>query len=161
VIQDIREKGTTDNCSTRTGEGFQQESAQAYEQTNMKNAEHQVSTFLGNVLNETHVEKMSVIDEKQEAIAHIRTAVDNSNLGPPDNDELYTPEDIDSQHWQLGSPEGKKSNLRVISAELGREHEEYSDLDKRVRDFLTCHIQPEETMRYEDDIYVSLFDARC
>ena len=46
MIQDIREKGTTDNSSTRTGEGFQQEAAQAYEQTNMKNAEHQVSTYL-------------------------------------------------------------------------------------------------------------------
>jgi len=44
VFQDIREKGTTDGFSTRTGEGFQQESAQAFEQTNMKNAEHQVST---------------------------------------------------------------------------------------------------------------------
>ena len=45
VFQDIRDKGTTDNSSTRTGEGFQQEAAQAYEQTNMKNAEHQVSVF--------------------------------------------------------------------------------------------------------------------
>lgn len=45
VFQDIREKGTTDNSSTRTGEGFQQEAAQAFEQTNMKNAEHQVSAF--------------------------------------------------------------------------------------------------------------------
>jgi len=45
VFQDIREKGTTDNTSTRTGEGFQQEAAQAFEQTNMKNAEHQVSAF--------------------------------------------------------------------------------------------------------------------
>ena len=45
VIQDIREKGTTDNFSTRTGEGFQQESAQAYGQTNGKNAEHQVGAF--------------------------------------------------------------------------------------------------------------------
>lgn len=42
VIQDIREKGTTDGFSTRMGEGFQQESAQAYDQTNGKNAEHQV-----------------------------------------------------------------------------------------------------------------------
>ena len=42
VIQDIREKGTTDGLSTWTGEGFQQESAQAYGQTNGKNAEHQV-----------------------------------------------------------------------------------------------------------------------
>ena len=45
VSQDIREKGTTDNFSTRIGEGFQQEAAQAFEQTNMKNAEHQVSGF--------------------------------------------------------------------------------------------------------------------
>ncbi len=45
VFQDIRQKGTTDNFSTRTGEGFQQEAAQAFEQTNMKNAEHQVSAF--------------------------------------------------------------------------------------------------------------------
>ena len=45
MFQDIRQKGTTDNFSTRTGEGFQQEAAQAFEQTNMKNAEHQVSAF--------------------------------------------------------------------------------------------------------------------
>jgi hypothetical protein len=45
VFQDIQEKGTTDNFSTRMGEGVQQESAQAFEQTNMKNAEHQVSCF--------------------------------------------------------------------------------------------------------------------
>jgi hypothetical protein len=45
VFQDIRDKGTTDNSSTRTGEGFQQEAAQAYEQTNMRNAEHQVSVL--------------------------------------------------------------------------------------------------------------------
>jgi hypothetical protein len=35
-----------DNFSTRIGEGFQQEAAQAYEQTNMKDAEHQVHIFL-------------------------------------------------------------------------------------------------------------------
>lgn len=43
MFQDIQEKGTTDNLTTRTGEGVQQEAAQAFEQTNMKNAEHQVS----------------------------------------------------------------------------------------------------------------------
>jgi hypothetical protein len=42
VIQDVHEKGTVDNFSTRPGEGFQQEAAQAFEQTNMKDAEHQV-----------------------------------------------------------------------------------------------------------------------
>lgn len=46
MIQDIREKGTTDGFSTRTGEGFQQESAQAYDQTNGKNVEHQVGVVI-------------------------------------------------------------------------------------------------------------------
>ena len=39
------------------------------------------------------------------------------------------------ENWQLGSPEGKKLNLRVMSAELGSEREEYRCLNERVRDF--------------------------
>lgn len=39
------DKGTTDNFSTRPGEGFQQ-AAQAYAQTNGKHAEHQVIDWL-------------------------------------------------------------------------------------------------------------------
>jgi hypothetical protein len=46
VPQDIREKGTVDNFSTRNGEGVQQEASQAFKQTNMKNAEHQVSALI-------------------------------------------------------------------------------------------------------------------
>lgn len=46
IIEDIRQKGTTDNTSTRPGEGFQQEAAEAYDQTNKKNAEKQVCLFL-------------------------------------------------------------------------------------------------------------------
>jgi hypothetical protein len=42
VIQDIKDKGTVDNFSTRIGEGVQQEASQAFKRTNMKNAEHQV-----------------------------------------------------------------------------------------------------------------------
>ena len=109
---------------------------------------------------------MSVIDEKQEAVARIRTAVDNDNLARLNLDTLDDDDDmdelrdiganVDSQHWQLGSLEGKKSNLRVMSTELGREHKEYRHLDENVRDFITLHM-PEEAMRYEDDIYVSLF----
>jgi len=38
----VHEKGTVNNFSTQTGEGFQQEVAQAFEQTNMKDAEHHV-----------------------------------------------------------------------------------------------------------------------
>jgi hypothetical protein len=105
---------------------------------------------------------MSVIDEKQEAIARIRMAVDNHNLAQlnseaSDDDLCNVDLDVDSesQHWQLGSPEGKKSNLRVMSAELGSDHEEYRCLDERVRDFIACHM-PEEAMQYEEDILVSL-----
>lgn len=174
MFQDIREKGTTDNFSTRIGEGFQQEAAQAFGQTNMRNAEHQVSAFDSDSRRRPErpefLLKMSVIDEKQEAIACIRMAVDNDNLAQLNSDDSESDDsdlklcDVDpdmnpesgSQHWQLGSPEGKKSNLRVISAELGSEREEYRRLDERVRDFITCHM-PEEAMRYEDDIHVSLY----
>ncbi|KAF8800476.1 hypothetical protein BYT27DRAFT_7262875 [Phlegmacium glaucopus] len=45
IIAEIRTKGTTDNYGTRVGEGFQQESSQAYDQTNGKNAEDQASLF--------------------------------------------------------------------------------------------------------------------
>ena len=75
---------------------------------------------------------MSVIDEKQEAVARIRMAIDNNNLArlnldtPDDDDDMNELHDIDvnvdSQYWQLRSLEGKKSNLRVMSAELGREY---------------------------------------
>jgi len=102
---------------------------------------------------------MSVIDEKQEAIAHVRMAVDNEKLARLSRDmekECEIEEDsIDSQPWRFGSPEGKKVNLRVISAELACQYEEYRHLDERVRDFIACHM-PEEAMCYEDDIHVRL-----
>jgi hypothetical protein len=47
VARDIKEKGAVDNFSTRNGEGVQQEASQAFEQTNMKNSEHQVSVQIG------------------------------------------------------------------------------------------------------------------
>ena len=42
VIQDIEQKGTTNNFNTRPGEGFLQEVKEAYNQTNGKDAEVQV-----------------------------------------------------------------------------------------------------------------------
>src|SRR6266511_4150838 len=104
---------------------------------------------------------MSVIDEKQEAIACIRMAVDNNDLvqlnsdAPDDDVDLEVDLEPESHHRQLGSPEGKKSNLCVMSAELGSEREEFRRLNERVRDFIACHM-PEEAMQYEEDIYVSL-----
>jgi hypothetical protein len=42
VIEDIEQKGTTNNLNTRPGEGFFQEVGEAYDQTNKKNADIQV-----------------------------------------------------------------------------------------------------------------------
>jgi len=42
VVADIEQRGCTYNFSTRPGEGFQQEAAQAYKTTNRKKTEHQV-----------------------------------------------------------------------------------------------------------------------
>ncbi|KIJ40358.1 hypothetical protein M422DRAFT_256913 [Sphaerobolus stellatus SS14] len=50
---DLRTKASTDNYTTRAGEGFQQEVQQAYDQTNFRNTEPQIVR----------------IDENQEAIA--------------------------------------------------------------------------------------------
>ncbi|KJA13763.1 hypothetical protein HYPSUDRAFT_72879 [Hypholoma sublateritium FD-334 SS-4] len=95
VIQNIHEKGTVDNFSTRIGEGFQQEAAQAYDQTNMKNAEHQLKLT-----------------------------------------------------WQLGSPEGKKTNLHNMATDLAKVNRQYSSLDERYqsledwiegRDIMRCN----------------------
>jgi len=42
VIEDIEQKGATNNFNTRPGEGFLQEVEEAYNQTNKKNADIQV-----------------------------------------------------------------------------------------------------------------------
>ncbi|PPQ88862.1 hypothetical protein CVT25_009588 [Psilocybe cyanescens] len=99
VALDIQQKGTTNNMSTHPGEGFQQEAAEAYKQTNKKKAEKQ----------------MSRIDENQEAIVLIRMAIDNDNRAqslqsyaedsmtkPPEEPESYIPE----EHWIFGSHNG-------------------------------------------------------
>ena len=168
----MRNKGATDNFSTRTGEGFQQEAAQAFEQTNMKNAEHQVRFLQFVLLLALLVQvqltnsKMCIIDEKQEAIARIRMAIDNDkkvrlNLeSAEDTAEDRAPLDLEpesSKTWQLGSPEGKKTNFRITAADLSKDDPCYHDLDKRLRDFIAYHI-PEEAiqLRHEDDIYVSI-----
>ena len=109
---------------------------------------------------------MCIIDEKQEAIARIRMAIDNDkkarlNLeSAEDTVEGGAPLDLEpenSKTWQLGSPEGKKTNLRLTAADLSKADPRYRDLDKRLRDFIACNI-PEEAiqLRYEDDVYVGI-----
>ncbi|KIJ35457.1 hypothetical protein M422DRAFT_180706 [Sphaerobolus stellatus SS14] len=99
---DLRSKASTDNYTTRPGEGFQQEVQQAYEQTNFRDTERQ----------------MIKIDENQEAIARITMAVEHYDASKyvqsqeeDENDgEEAPPPVIEEAHWKLGSP------LRRISA---------------------------------------------
>ncbi|KIJ52403.1 hypothetical protein M422DRAFT_156634, partial [Sphaerobolus stellatus SS14] len=121
--EDLRVKGSTLNHTTRPGEGFQQEVQQAYDQTNFKNTEAQ----------------MTRVDENQEAIARIRTAVDihgklmkellqEQNI--TDGDECPTPV-ASKDHWSLGSP------LSSISKRV-------SLFEKKLLSFLSEHINAGE-----------------
>jgi hypothetical protein len=110
---------------------------------------------------------MCVIDEKQEAIARIRLTIDNDRKARLNLDSMENPTESEvaaldlelekSKTFRLGSPEGKKVNLRVMGADLGKVNPQYCSLDERVRDFIACNM-PEEAvqLRFEDNIYVSL-----
>jgi hypothetical protein len=110
--------------------------------------------------------KMCVIDEKQEAIARIRMTIDNDRKARLELDamENVTESEVtldleleSSKTWQLGSPEGKKTNLRIMGADLAKVNSQYCSLDERVREFIACNM-PEEAiqLRFEDNIHVSL-----
>lgn len=108
---------------------------------------------------------MSVIDEKQEAVARIRMAIDNDekarqNLEEIDNldEEVLEPESRSpTTTWRLGSPEGKKRNLHVLASDFAATNPNYGSLDERLRNFLAYHMPKEAVqIHLEDDIYVSL-----
>ena len=92
------------------------------------------------------------------AIDNDKKAQSNSKIM---EDFEQEPADLDSENaktWRLGSPEGKKANLRVMAADLTKVDPQYRDLDERVRDFIAWNV-PEEAVqiRFEDNIYVSPF----
>jgi len=111
--------------------------------------------------------EMCIIDEKQEAIAQIRMAIDNDKKARL---ELESTEDIiesevkvdpesklSSKTWRMGSQEGKKMNFRIMVAGFAKADPRYHNLDEQLRDFIACRL-PEEAvqMKFEDDISVSL-----
>jgi hypothetical protein len=166
IIEDIRRKGTTDNTSTRPGEGFQQEAAEAYKQTNKKSAEKQVCSLLI-----THfifqvslqlVTQMVKIDANQEAIALIRMAVDNNNKShtlqgqtADDMKDHETDSEVLSpkRHWTFGSRiSGTRLDSRALEKQLAP-GDDFISFDERLRSFIT-HYFPEEAPRYEDLVYV-------
>jgi hypothetical protein len=166
IITDIRRKGTTDNTSTRPGEGFQQEAAEAYKQTNKKQAENQVGSLLTHIINNLNlvlvVTQMVRIDENQEAIAHIRMAIDNDNMartlqaqaGVEDCELADCPESYSVQHhWKFGSPNGTRLDSRELERLCTPTDRSFISFDERLRSFIT-HCFPEEAPHYEELIYV-------
>ena len=108
---------------------------------------------------------MCIIDEKQEAIARIRMAINNDKKARLDLESTediesevnVDPESKSSKTWRMGSQEGKKMNFRIMVAGLAEADPRYQNLDERLRDFIACNL-PEEAvqMKFEDDINVSL-----
>ena len=105
---------------------------------------------------------MAVIDEKLEAIAHIRMAVNHDIqarqiVSEVDTvpDEEVTDNESDLRQWKFGSLE-QKVNFRVLVEDRSRTHREYYNLDQRLRDFIAFHFS-EEALSYEDEIFVSSF----
>jgi len=110
-------------------------------------------------------QEICIIDEKQKTIAWIRMAIDNDKKACL---ELKSTEDIiesevkvdlesklSSKTWQMGSQKGKKMNFCIMVAGFAKADPWY--LDKRLQDFIACHL-PEEAvqMKFEDDISISL-----
>jgi hypothetical protein len=120
---------------------------------------------------------MSQIDEKQEAIAKIRMAIDTdaaararidaevaeagmnteavaaavhmSVWAAPDNVNGHSP------HWVFGSPE-KPVNSHILETDMcAQGNPSFKEFNERLRDFLSMCL-PDEAIRYEDPILVSL-----
>jgi hypothetical protein len=116
---------------------------------------------------------MAQIDEKQEAIAKIRMAIDDdvaaharieaeateagistkavdmSVWAAPDNVNGHSP------HWIFGSPE-KPIDSRILETDMcAQGNPSFKEFNVRLRDFLSLCL-PDEAIRYEDPILVSL-----
>jgi hypothetical protein len=119
---------------------------------------------------------MAQIDEKQEAIAKIRMAVDNDVAArarilnakseidtETDNISVWglwaAPDNVHglSPHWTFGSPE-KPINSRTLEMDMcAQGNLSFKEFDERLRDFLSVCL-PDEAIQYEDPILVSPID---
>ncbi|KAJ7325814.1 hypothetical protein DFH08DRAFT_916907 [Mycena albidolilacea] len=162
VLREIRAKGATNHGSTRPGEGFQQEAAEAYSHTNGKDAAHQVSCLSIDLryIN-TFLFQMGRIDETQEAIARIRMNIDIYDQSQHESQESEevdeSPVDVqDSAHWAFGAPvSARLMNSRALE-ELNDSSPAFGNFDFRLREFIS-ETFPEECIRYEDTIMIRRF----
>ncbi|KAJ7897727.1 hypothetical protein B0H14DRAFT_2494751 [Mycena olivaceomarginata] len=143
IIQDILDKGTTDHGSTRPGEGFHQEAAEAYNRTNFKD--------------------MDRIDETQEAIARIRMAIDNYDKQRAEDkqeediefDETPNASQFGSASWRFGAPE-RLFNSRSLEEFLKSVGFAVPNFDLMLRDFIAENF-PGDCVAYEERIQIRPF----
>lgn len=116
------------------------------------------------------------IDERHEAIAFIRMTIDNAqNASLRNNCDLNVDLDVDpdnieyqefaaadgpvTEHtWKFGSPEGRRTTSHILEANLAPLDHNYDSFDQRLRAFIANSL-PEDALRYEDEIYVSIFHS--
>ncbi|KAJ7115714.1 hypothetical protein C8R44DRAFT_709074 [Mycena epipterygia] len=137
AIEDFMSKGTSRNMNTRVGEGFQQEVEKMYQKTNGKNADVQ--------------------DEREEAMARIKMAIDEWRQSQTDTDleesELATipGTSASSGHWKLGSPAPLVSVHRL---EAERTNDPvFRDFNMRLREYI-AHYHPTSQIQQCKVIYV-------
>ncbi|KAF7967343.1 hypothetical protein HWV62_34677 [Athelia sp. TMB] len=148
AASDIEQRGATQNFSTRPGEGFQQESAQAYEQTNRKNTDPQMSRY----------------DQTLEALATIRMTVDAADAreSPDANDTVPCQSDSTADedqlatdanaHWSLGAPQ-----KLVLISEI--KTKEFPAFERKLRLFLS-DVTSDDTLTHEH-IYIKIRPYAC
>lgn len=114
------------------------------------------------------------IDERQEAIAFIRMTIDNAQKAAELNehslnlDTALDSDNVESQElaandgsanegtWKFGSPENKRTTSRILETNLAPTDHNYKSFDQRLRAFIANSL-PEDALRYEDEIHVSIF----
>ncbi|KAJ7841155.1 hypothetical protein B0H14DRAFT_2586999 [Mycena olivaceomarginata] len=146
---DIREKGATKNMSTRPGEVFSRRVTCHYNQTNGRDAEHQ----------------MVVIDGNEEAMARLdmivadTEACENQKSEDTDDDVEDTVEPARSltAHWRLSAPDNRMTSRR-FETEMSRTAggEAFNGFDMALQQFLSHHY-PEQVITFEE-IIMSMVD---
>ncbi|KAJ7826690.1 hypothetical protein B0H14DRAFT_3722265 [Mycena olivaceomarginata] len=135
VIPDIEDKGPPAGYSTRPGEGFHQEVKEAFNQTNFKNTDPQLTR----------------IDENKEAFARIRMAIDEYDAlhsVAQEEDDMFD-EDASDVQWTLGSP------LKWTTAEQLQQDLKDKNFAAKLRVFLNDFVvdpplQPHDMIEPED-----------
>ncbi|KAI4294699.1 hypothetical protein K525DRAFT_290407 [Schizophyllum commune Loenen D] len=142
--RDIRQKGTLNHASTRPGEGFIQEAAEAYSQTSKKDVDPQ----------------MTRIDENKEAVAQIRMCIEREKLARRrEDEEREEPAHSDAskkskspvQPWALGSPSSTIVPSHQVEAD-NKGNPAFRDFDMRLRLFLLQafpgeHLEPYHVLK--------------